>query len=243
MGRNEDLNLLIDGEITIAAEHALLDHLAGCQRCAADMAGLLALRGRLARIAPIEPVPEALALQIAHAVTSPAPEKAAMRTRSIRWVAAGTLLLAASLMLLLFPRHNAEPALQAVLDTSMRQNIAPSSLVLADTRVGGAAAWFRRHHLAVMPVPDLSAVGFKFEGCRTDVVDGHRASILVYGSSSGPMTVLAWPEHAEVRHRPRIALSGDQVTTYWQNGKLEFWAISKSKENLVRFTDAYRKPV
>lgn len=238
-GRALDLNALIDGELARQAEHDLLAHVARCPACAAELAGLVALRMRLAWLAPAEAPSDALAAQIERAI-APAP---ATRPNRRAWpVAAGLGVLAMAASLLLVMTHHAGKAddMRAVADAGLRQSISPAAIVLADTRRGGADAWFTRHGLAAPPVPDLHDAGFTFLGCRTDIIAGHRASILVYGQGNVRLTLVAWPADGAPPHHPRPGSVGDQVVRYWNNGRLKFWVTGAPRADVTRFTAAYR---
>lgn len=239
--RDLALNALIDGELDRAGEADLLAHIVTCPGCAAGLAGLLALRARLAAIAPCAAVPAALTERIAAALT-PRPR------RGPAWRAAATgaaaSALAAGLVLALLPR-GPTATLRAVADAGLRERIEPAALNLSHTRLGGADAWFARHHLAIPPVPDLAAAGFRFAGCRTDVVAGHRAAILVYRQGErrgGPdVTVLAWPAGAAPAPRPLAAEIAGRSVRSWTQGRLAFWAETRAPAPiLAHFVTSYR---
>lgn len=240
--RTLDLNALIDGELPGGSENALLAHMATCPACASDFAGLLTLRSRLTRLAPFEPPSEELATHIERSIARPGRGSGPAR-RAVRSVLVGVsaLALAAAVILLLLPRHDGAPTVRAVADASLRQELPKSAIILADTRVGGADAWFARHHLATPPAPDLASVGFTFLGCRTDIIAGHRASILVYGRDGDRLTLVAWPTDGETAHKARVASAEDQAVRYWNNGELEFWVTGGDRKLVRRFAVAYRE--
>lgn len=245
-GRELDLNALIDGELSREAERSLLGHVATCPGCAAELAGLVALRMRLAWLAPVEAPPDALAAKIEHAIAPVSAIRPAIRPARRTWPIVGgmaALALAAALLLVMVHRPGKAAEVQAVADASLRQTLPAASVVLADTRRGGADAWFTRHHLATPPVPDLNDAGFAFLGCRTDVVAGHRASILVYGQGRARLTLVAWPANGEPAHKPREGRAGGRAVSYWNNGALEFWVTGAAQADVARFTAAYRAGV
>lgn len=235
--RTLELNALIDGELPPEAQAGLLGHIATCPNCAAELAGLMMLRARLARLAPIEQPAEALTKRIDRAITSSA------IARSSRWLilaGVGGLAMAAAIFLMLLPRHDEAPTIRAVVDAARRQAIPQAAIVLADTRTGGADAWFSRHHLATPPVPDLTPAGFRFLGCRTDIVAGHRASILVYGDAGQRVTLEVWPAAGEAAHKVRSGTADRHAVVYWNNGRSEFWVSGADRGIVARFAIAYR---
>ncbi len=131
--------------------------------------------------------------------------------------------------------------MRAVADAGLRQGVAPAALVLADNRRGGADAWFARHGLARPPAPDLRGAGFRYLGCRADVVAGHRAAILVYGAAGGTISVLAWPAGGEGAHPPRAARAGGLAVLYWSDGRLEYWVTGARAAAVARLARDYRR--
>jgi anti-sigma factor RsiW len=232
-----ELNALIDGELPLEAQAVLLGHIPTCPNCAAELAGLMMLRARLARLAPIEQPDEALTKRIDRAITSQAVGRP---SRRLILAGAGGLAIAAAIFLMLLPRHDEASTIRAVVDAALRQEIPPAAIVLADTRTGGADAWFSRHRLVTPPVPDLTPAGFRFLGCRTDIVAGHRASILVYGDAGQLVTLEVWPAGGEAAHKVRSGAADQHAVAYWNNGRSEFWVSGADRGIVTRFTAAYR---
>lgn len=232
-----ELNALIDGELPLEAQAGLLGHIPTCPNCAAELVGLMMLRARLARLAPIEQPDETLTKRIDRAITSPAVGRP---RRRLILAGAGGLALAAAIFLILLPRHDEASTIRAVVDAARRQAIPQAAIVLADTRTGGADAWFSRHHLATPPAPDLTPAGFRFLGCRTDIVAGHRASILVYGDAGQLVTLEVWSAGGEAAHKVRSGAADQHAVAYWNNGRSEFWVSGADRGTVTRFTAAYR---
>lgn len=241
-GRVLELNALIDGELSREDERRLLAHVTTCPACATELAGLVALRMRLAWLAPVEASPDLLITKIERAVTPPVGFLSSQR----RWpflggIAAMAIAAAIFFMISQPPPHRAE--IQSIADASLREAIAPTAIVLADTRRGGTDAWFARHHLAAPPAPDLRQAGYRFLGCRTDIIAGHRASILAYIKDGTQLTLIAWPANGEPAHKPRSALIRGQKVRYWNNGSLEFWATGAPPADVEKFATKYRKSI
>ena len=235
-----ELNALIDGELTRKDQQVLLAHVATCPACTKELAALVALRMRLAWLAPMEASPNFLAAKIERAMV-PTFGIASVRRR---WPIVGGIAAMAASAAILFMFIQPQPhrdELQSVADASQRESIAPTAIVLADTRRGGTAAWFARHHLAAPPTPDLRQAGYIFSGCRTDIIAGHRASILVYARDGQQLTLIAWPANGEPAHKPRSAIILGQKVQYWNNGTLELWATGAPPNDIERFTEKYRK--
>ena len=244
--QNLALNALIDGELPASAHTPLLDHLATCPACATTLAGLLLLRSQLAQLAPLEAPNLALTQRIDAALTAPPPPLQFQPKRPTpRLIVIAGLALAASLLLALLLRPQPSPLLRApplraIADAGLRQSIPARAILLANNRVGGADAWFAAHHLAQPPAPDLRQAGFQFVGCRTDIIAGHHAAILVYRDGAQKITLAAWPAPHQSSQSPRSARQSGQSIRYWRNGKLAFWISGAKRQTVRRFTAAYR---
>jgi anti-sigma factor RsiW len=238
---------MLDLELSDAAATDLVQHLASCRACAAEFASLLALRGKLARLVPDEMIDPALLRRVDAAITPPAPLEARSWFRSSRrpaWFgglgALGGFTVAAVLGLLMVGGSREASTFRAVADAGLRQTIPAHAVMLANNRPGGADAWFARRHLAQPPVPDLTKAGFTFAGCRTDIIAGHAASILVYRHAKSDITLIVWPSNGESAHPVRIGAAAGETLTYWNNGTLEFWVAGQPRGAVQRFAAAYR---
>jgi anti-sigma factor RsiW len=237
--RELELNMLVDGEIERDAEMGLLEHIAVCPNCAGELAGLLALKSRLNRLVPVEPPTTELAITIEAALRPYNSYQNYKKLKMASYIIA-SFAIAAAIILTIMPRED-RATVRAIADAASRQNITGSAITLADTRVGGADAWFKSQSLVAPPTPDLSQFGYQFIGCRTDVVAGHRASIIVYRRDNDQISLLAWPANHEPPHKPRFAHINRDAMEYWNNGKLEFWATGDDAKRVRAFTELYRR--
>ncbi len=242
-----DLNALLDLELSDAAATDLVQHISACPACAAEFASLLSLRGKLARLVPVEMLEPALLRRLDVATIPPAPVQ--VRTWSRPWrypalfgglTAFGGFAVATVMVLLLLVGGHQAPTIRAVADAGLRQRIPTQAVLLANDRPGGADAWFARRHLAQPPVPNLTKAGFTFAGCRTDIIAGHAASILVYRQAKSDITLIVWPADGESAHPARIGAAAGETVTYWNNETLEFWVTGKKRGAVRRFAAAYR---
>lgn len=243
--RTLDLHALLDDELHDQAATDLVRHMATCPACTATFADLLLLRSKLARLAPVEQLDPALIGRIDAAITSSKPVQRPLRSRSWKLPALSGglvgLAAAAIIMLMLQTGNHEAPTIRAVADAGLRQSIPAQAVSLADNRPGGADAWFARRHLAQPPVPNLTKAGFVFAGCRTDIIAGHSASILVYQHAKSQITLIAWPADGEAAHPVRRSAVAGHAVSYWNDGTIEFWITGTQRQAVQRFTAAYRQ--
>ena len=233
--RELDLNALIDAELDPDGEAGLLAHIAGCPGCAADLAGLLMVRARLARMVPAEAPPGALVRRVERTVAGTMPLRSTRRWPAALGLAVGGLAIAASIVLTTLPDPE-RPTLRAVADAGLRG----APVALATIPMGATDTWFATHGVTAPPARDLTAAGFDFVGCRSDIVAGHRAAILIYAAEDAPITVLAWPAHGEPAHGVRTTTNGGRAVRYWNDGATEFWVTGGDDATVARFAAAYR---
>ncbi len=243
------LNALVDDEVSPEAETELLQHLAVCPVCAAEFAGLLTLKRKLTRLVPVEApdLARSQRIEMAWNQTSQGSQlvpawQVPLRTLMRPALLGGMIGLALTLLIGHIMRVSPpkEPALPGVADAGLREDVSARNLILARDRPGGANAWFARHHLAQLPLPDLTAAGFRLVGCRTDIVAGHMASIVVYRQNGIKITLMAWPSKGEPERRLQSAQVGKQTISYWNDGRLEFWVSGGRMAPVHEFTTAYR---
>jgi anti-sigma factor RsiW len=237
--RELELNMLVDGEIESDAEIGLLEHISICPNCAAELASLLALKSRLNRLIPVEAPTVELTARIERALRPYGGYKINKSLKMAGYIIS-SFAIAAAIILTIIPRED-RATVQAIADAASRQSIAGTAIILADNRAGGADAWFKSQNLVAPPTPDLTRFGYKFIGCRTDVIAGHRASIVVYQRDNDQISLIVWPARDEPPHKPRFVNIHGDAMQYWNNGILEFWATGDDSKKVQDFTKYYRR--
>ena len=237
--RELQLNALIDGELDRAAAQDLLQHVADCPDCAATLVGLMAVKTRLAALAPERVAPAIVVQRVDQALLVHA-----RRFNLLRWTAGfglGTLAsgLAAVIAFIFLP-NNELPTLRAIVDANNRVAMANMVPYNGEPIRAQADAWFIEHKLAAPAALNLTSYGFALKAYRADYVAGHRAAVLDYSSSGKNVSLIAWPAGGEPALGLRYGdVSGQQVQ-YWNDGKLEYWASGSDTATLLRFVAAYR---
>ena len=212
--RKEQLNALLDGELSAQETAALAEHLAASPESARTLAELAQLRAALARLIPQEEAPADLVRTIEAALEAETkalrtsatvlPFRARLARRSTGWIGAAAAV-AALLFVTLLPRADNTRDLTAVRDAALRSELAQVQ----------------------EPAPSgPRAPGFQLASVRTDVIAGHRSRVLVYKRGGATITLCIWPANGEAAHGLRTSLYQGESISYWNDGQQEFWAAS-----------------
>ena len=216
--RELQLNALLDGELPAAEMAVLTGHLAGCPECARRLAQLGGLRAALAAAVPEEEISPEFYARISRSLDR---ESGGLRhlvwVRRFGLVAVGAAM-AAMVTLAVLPDRNKTGELMAVRDAILRDGAAG---------VIGAAA----------PV----VAGFRVLEARQDVVAGHLTQVVAYQQGDRSVTLCIWPAGGEPAHGVRQAEYRGTLISYWNDGRLEYWAASTGRATvLASFVAAVR---
>jgi anti-sigma factor RsiW len=210
----EDLNALLDGELSPDRMESVTTHLAACPDCRQHLAQLAALRAALQREIPEEAVTPEFFEKISALLDQPAepagpqpgniiPFKKRNLRESLAWLAA-TSAVAAMLTLSLLPHHDVTKDLMSVRDAALRPAI------LQNIALGSAP---------IIP-------GFRLASARSDIVAGHPAQVFAYQGAGEPITLCVWAANGEKAHGVREAIFKDTKIAYWNDGRSEYWAAT-----------------
>ncbi len=201
---SEPLNAMVDGALPAGEMAALASHLAACPDCARHLAELADLRAALQDVVPEEAVAPEFYAKISGLLDREAavikPEFTApvipFRQRPLRrnagWIGAWAAV-AAMLVVLLMPHHDASRDLMSVRDAALRTNMAQSVA-------------------ANMPGPMVA--GFDLAASRSDIVaraSGHASSFAYTRAGHEERSRYMYLEGREWRSRPwrpQCSLSG-----------------------------------
>jgi len=213
---SEPLNAMLDGALPAGEMATLASHLAACPDCARHLAELADLRAALQDVVPEEAVAPEFYAKIAGLLDREAavikPEFTApvipFRQRPLRrnagWIGAWGAI-AAMLVILLMPHHDASRDLMSVRDAALRTNM--------PQRVA-----------ANMPGPMVA--GFNLTASRSDIVAGHPTRVFAYTRAGQTVTLCIWAANGEAAHGLRNAVYQSMAIRYWNDGKQEYWAAT-----------------
>jgi anti-sigma factor RsiW len=212
---SEPLNAMLDGALPTEEMAALTSHLAACPDCARHLAELAKLRAALQDAVPEEAVAPEFYAKIAGLLDREAAAaqkftapvitfKQRPSRRNAGWLAAWGAI-AAMLVILIMPHHDASRDLMSVRDAALRSNMSQSVA-------------------ANMPGPMVA--GFELVASRSDIVAGHRARVFAYTRAGQTVTLCVWAANGEPAHGVRDAVYQGMAIRYWNDGKQEYWAAT-----------------
>jgi anti-sigma factor RsiW len=221
-----------DGELDAAQSAMLQAHLASCAMCASALSRLQRARSLLAH-APRFAAPDALRSRVRELARPQPPTAVAPATRArslgtrVRYIASGAgagAIAAGLLAFVLF--FGAQPSYVAdsIVDNHLRALQSPAHLVdVASSEHHTVKPWFAGQIDFAPPVKDLATFGYPLRGGRVDVVDGHKAAVLVYQAGAHTIDVSIQP-----RGRSSSApaeLRGFNLRRF-EDGEFGVWAVS-----------------
>jgi anti-sigma factor RsiW len=224
------LQLYFDDELSATGTAEFERHVLYCVDCATELVDLDLLRDRLHLASLYERAPASLRRKINAPFRPSQPVSVASGPRSWRWLAAAAALLLLAILLVRVSPAVHKDDYQAdladeIVDAHIR-SLPPgfmTQITSNDERI--VTAWFNDRLKFGIPVRDLASEGFALKGARLDILNGRSVAVLVYERSGHPINVFVWPARepdpsAHVGSRQRFQWVA------WQNGKLEFCAIS-----------------
>jgi anti-sigma factor RsiW len=226
------LHALIDGELEAGRVRAVEAHIAGCARCAAEIAQYREMRQTMRSSNLRLAAPQALRSRIEAALPSPSvltPAVKPTRRSLLQGFALGTALSAVAASGVVFV------VMRTAQDDQMLGDVASAHLrslqadhltdvLSSDQRT--VKPWFNGRLDLAPPVPDLTAQGFTLVGGRLDYIDGRPVAAIVYKRRQHVINLFvaaaANPNHTAARGE---AVQGFN-TQRWSDQGFRFIAIS-----------------
>jgi len=174
------IHALIDGELDAGHARDVEAHVAGCARCAAQLASLRELRDAMPVQGLRYAAPASLRASIERAV--PSPVKTDRRALLKGFLAGGTLsaLAAASVGVVILRQDRDGVVLGEAISAHLRSLQADHLTDVLSTNQHTVKPWFNGRIDLAPPVVDLTAQGFTLIGGRLDFIDGKPAAAIVY---------------------------------------------------------------
>jgi anti-sigma factor RsiW len=223
------LHGLIDGELDRAKVREVEDHVASCQRCAAELAQFRQMRAAMRRESMTFAAPSALRARIEGALPNPtSPRAAPSRRRLLQGFALGTALAAAAAV-----------GVMAVVSWTSDDRLMGDALTahlrsLQSSRLTDVAAadrqtlqpWFSGKVAVAPPVIDLAPAGFTLIGGRLDFLEGRPAAAMVYRRGTHVINLFV----AAASTSGHVAAKGETLQGFsvqrWSDQGMRFIAIS-----------------
>jgi anti-sigma factor RsiW len=180
------LHALLDGELDAGHAREIETHLAGCPRCAAELAGLRQMRQAMAGANLRFDAPASLRGRIEAAIPAPSasPAARAPTRRSLlqgfAFGTAATAVAASGALFLVMRSDQDQQILGDVVSAHLRSLQADHLTDVPSSDQHTVKPWFNGRLQLAPPVADLTAQGFTLLGGRLDYIDGRAVAALVY---------------------------------------------------------------
>ena len=180
------LHALLDGELDAGHAREVEAHVAGCRRCAAELAQFREMRRAMAGANLKFSAPAALRSRIEAALPAPpvrAPAPAPSRRSLLKGFAFGTALSAVAATGAVFMVVRSDQDQQILGDVVSAHLRSLQAEHLTDVPSGNqhtVKPWFNGKLAVAPPVADLTAQGFTLLGGRLDYIDGKPVAAIVY---------------------------------------------------------------
>lgn len=230
------IHALIDGELDAGHAREVETHIAGCPRCAAQMAAWRELRGAL----PVQDLrhaaPASLRSSIERVVPSPA--KTDRRALLKGFVAGGALsaLAAASVGFVILRQDRDSIVLGEAISAHLRSLQADHLTDVQSTNQHTVKPWFNGRIDLAPPVIDLTAQGFTLIGGRLDFINGKPAAAIVYRRRVHVINLFVRQGAEGASSTPQFQVVQGFNVIRWSDSGLSLLAISDlNREELDEF--------
>ncbi len=231
----------VDGELDAGDAARLSEHLASCDKCAAEFTLLLNTVASIHQHMPPLRAPDVLRERIVSAVRSAnaTPSPAAVEpSRSLRrWAAAAAVVLMIGAAYAFGARSAAPlsgPTAEALITAHVRslQQGHLTDVISSDQHT--VKPWFTGKLDFSPAVPRLESDGFPLVGGRLDYVGGRAVAALVYQRRAHVINVITYPAESEKPVAPHLeSHRGFQVAS-WSAGGMMYWAVSDLNADELR---------
>jgi anti-sigma factor RsiW len=234
------LHALMDGELDAGHAREVEDHLAGCARCAAQLAAYREMSKSVARAGLSYTAPPALRRRIEATL----PDVRAPNRRAIlRGFAMGSAMsaIAATGLVAIVWRSDDEARIKSEIVSAHLRSLQAGHLTdVVSTDQHTVKPWFSGKLDVAPPVVDLTAQGFTLIGGRLDYVDAHAIGAIVYRRRLHVINLFV-AQTASTGHRPARTESfqGFNIRS-WSEGGLHYWAVSDlAADELAEFGEKF----
>jgi len=235
---NALLHALIDGELDAGRAREVEAHVAGCQRCAAELRQFREMRQAMLGANLRFAAPAALRQRIDALVPAPSVRATAPSRRLLlKGFAFGTALSAIAVTGVVFmvTRSDRDQQMLGDVVAAHRHSLqaGPLTDVPSEDR-NTVRPWFSGKVAAAPPVIDLTAQGFTLLGGRLDTIDGKPVAAIVYRRGVHVINLFV----AAAASAGHTAARGETVqgfsTQRWSDQGLRFIAISDMSTDELR---------
>jgi anti-sigma factor RsiW len=222
------LHALIDGELDAGHAREVEEHIAGCPRCAAQLAAYREMSSAVAGAGLRYTAPASLRQKIETAL--PLPQAQAPSRRAVlRGFAMGSAVsaIAASGVVAVVLRGDDEQRIMSeVVSAHLRSLQAGHLTDVISTDQHTVKPWFNGKLDVAPPVVDLTAQGFTLIGGRLDYVDTRPIGAVVYRRRSHVINLFVAQTASTERRAARTETIQGFNIRRWSERGLNYWAVS-----------------
>src|SRR6195952_2327074 len=233
------LHALIDGELDAGHAREVEGHIAGCPRCAAELAAYRAMSKEIAGADLRYAAPPALRRRIEAALPQ---TRAPSRRAVLRGFAMGSAAsaIAATGLFAIILRGDDEQRIQSeVVSAHLRSLQAGHLTDVLSTDQHTVKPWFNGKLDVAPPVADLTAQGFTLIGGRLGYVDGRALGAVVYKRRSHVINLFV-AQGANAEHRAKTETVQGFNIRRWSERGLNYWAVSDlGADELTEFGEKF----
>src|SRR5206468_7673805 len=238
------LHALMDGELDAGHAREVEDHLAGCARCAAQLASYREMSNSVARAGLGYTAPPALRRRIEATL----PEVRAPNRRAVlRGFAMGSAVsaIAATGLVAIVLRSDDEARIKSEIVSAHLRSLQAGHLTdVVSTDQHTVKPWFNGKLDVAPPVLDLTAQGFTLIGGRLDYVDAHAIGAVVYRRRQHVINLfVSQTSSTERRPAKTDTIQGFNIR-HWSDRGLNYWAVSDlAKDELADFGEKFESAI
>jgi anti-sigma factor RsiW len=247
------MHALIDGELDAGHSREVEEHVAKCQRCAAQLRDYRVMRQALGSPSLRHQTPAALRARIEGALpAAPAVVPFAPSRRSLlKGMAMGSVLsgaLAASIAVLVVRNEQDQRLVGDVVSAHLRALQGDHLIDVQSTDQHTVKPWFNGRLDVAPPVIDLTAQGFTLIGGRVDYIDARPVAAIVYKRRAHVINLFVAQNTPAPGIGPERSPTMEQLQGFnvwrWRHADLAFWAVSDiNAEELQEFGDKFEAAV
>ena len=234
------LHALIDGELDAGHAREVEDHIAGCPRCAAELAAWREMSKSVAGADLRFTAPPALRRRIEAAL----PQVQAPNRRAVlRGFAMGSAVsaIAATGLVAIVLRSDDEARITSEIVSAHLRSLQAGHLTdVLSTDQHTVKPWFNGRLDVAPPVVDLTAQNFALIGGRLDYVDGRAIGAIVYRRRLHVINLFVAQAASTAPRAARTeTVQGFNIRS-WSEGGLHYWAVSDlAADELAEFVEKF----
>ena len=240
------LHALLDGELDAGHAREVEQHVAGCPRCAAQLAAWREMSKTIADADLRFAAPASLRQRIEAALPLPQTQAPSRRAvlRGFAMGSAVSAIAASGIVAVVLRGDDEQRILSEVVSAHLRSMQAQHLIDVDSTDQHTVKPWFNGKLDVAPPVVDLTSLGFTLLGGRLDYVDAKPVAAIVYRRRVHIINLFCAPSPGSARRAATMeSLHGFNVRSWTDNG-LSLWAVSDiNAEELTEFGDKFEVAV